>query len=92
MNVWFPSKYSSASAVVLKQYFLFVLSNGPRIIGPLDVNTSEASKGENVYCNMDKVYSQQVNIVPIQMCMSCEIDDLINSYMSIWWKKGILFQ
>ena len=50
VNVWFPSKYTSASAVVLKQYILLVLSNGPRIIGPLDVNTSEASKGDNVYC------------------------------------------
>ena len=55
MNVWFPSKYSSASALVLKQYILLVLSNGP-INESLDVNTSEASKGENVYCNVDKVY------------------------------------
>ena len=52
VNVWFPSKYSSASAVVLKQYFLLVLSNGPRIIGPLDVKTSEASEGEKIYTAM----------------------------------------
>ena len=64
MNVWFPSKYTSASAVVLKQYILLVLSNGPRIIGPLDVNMSEVSKGENVYCNMDKVYSQRLILSP----------------------------
>ena len=74
MNVWFPSKYTSDSALVLKQYFLFVFSNGPRIIRPLD--TSEASKGENVYCSVDKVYSQQLNIVPVQTLydlLSCEI-------------------
>ena len=52
VNVWFPSKYSSASAVVLKQYILLVLSNGPRIIRPLDVKTSEASEGEKMYTAM----------------------------------------
>ena len=52
VNVWFPSKYTSASALVLKQIVLFVLSNGPRIIGPLDVKASEASKGEKMYTAM----------------------------------------
>ena len=52
VNVWFPSKYSSANALTLKQYILFVSSNGPRIIGPSDVKTSEASEGEKMHTAM----------------------------------------
>ena len=79
VNVWFPSKYTSASALMLKQIVLFMLSNGPRI-GPLDVNMSEASKGENVYCNMDKVIPNAL------YCPHTDVhelwdDDLMNSYI-----------